>query len=496
MSSPVSTPAPSFGVATACARAATSSGALSHLRGRAVHLVTEGKPLLTWLGCGLFLLMFLGEATTMHPMYVVLSGTAGGMFLWGTQHPSDGTMPLLPIGTRTRISVDAALILLPAGLLLPFVQLAANGVAWKTYAADLTRDPDRVLAIPMGLDERMGLALGMILLAYPLVMASLLVPPKKYNWRAMLPALPVVGLIALGWALGITETLLGTTLLSAAAIALVLAAAKWDWPDAPAELSTFIPGLGLRGPLARAAVAPTTRVRADFLRGVARWSAIIVLGSLVGWGALLLTGQGSGTTTVGLMATMVPLMLPRLMALASAMDLSWLATGFNQPFETSPWGSLPAQRRSLEGWSLLHYLTIAVVCGACDLLLLAVVVSTGTAELSGGSIAVIMAVGTNIMLPWLAATIHLLRYRYRGSGTLFAGLVLMIAGLQAFPLLIAVMYYVLLRNGGALMPGSGLELGPWGSFLMFITPAAALMLGLWAAVLGGFRLTMPKRAQA
>lgn len=496
MSPRATTPTPSFGAAVRTSRRTASSGALCHIESRIAHLSAGGKPLWTSLCCMLFMLIFLGEAANMHPMYVLLLGTGGGMFIWGLHHPPDGDTPLLPIHTRTRISIDAVLVLLPAALLLPLAQLAAHGAAWDRYSENIARVPDHAFDVPMGLDGTMSVALGMVLLGYPLVMAGMVVPPKRFSWRAMMPVMPVAGLIALGWALGITDSLLGSTLLAAAATTLVLATATLDWPESPGALTTLIPALGKRGPLARAGWAPSDRVRADVGRGVARWSAIIALGSALGWGALLLTSESIVSAKTAFAVTMVALLVPRMLAMVSGLDLPWTATGFNKPFDATAWASLPVKRRSLEGWSLLHYLAIALVCLACDALMLALVLALGEAELSGGSIAFMMMGGSCVLLPWLALALHLVRFRFRGVGTMIGAIVVALLGFQLFPFLIGLAYFLLMRSRSELLAGIVDASGPPGLFVAFLAPAAAMLLGLWVALLGGMYATIPKRNPA
>ncbi len=495
MSTRPSTAAPSFGARRDLAQPARGPMAWRHLRGRWAQLACSTEAMGAWVVSAIIVALFMAEAATMHPLYVLLSSVGGGALLWGLRHPHQGSEPMLPVSRRVRIAVDAALVLLPAVLLMPAVvpPLAALDAGVETQnlwtVFGLAGEEG---ALSEGL---LGSALSAVLLSYPLLMASLRYPPRMFSYRAIIPALPIAALILLAWFLGLTATLLGALTVATAATALVLATAQLDWPDITLDSVTDFIGLGRRGPLCRDAREPTAQLRKDFGRGALQGSGLVVLCSALAAG-LAVAMTTIQVTSVAIMVVVLPLiMLPRVLALASGLGVSLTATGLLQASDASPLTSLPVPRASIERWSLLHYVVVALVTLVCDLGMATVGLMAVDSE-RGRPAAVVMISLSAMMamlLPWAAAAAHVLRFRWKtvARGAM-QGLGLA-AGAQVTPVLVALPYvllgYLATQDRLGWMPGAR----PIELFYLAGIPGLLVLAAIWAALLGSLHRTIPNR---
>jgi len=471
---------------------------VGHLRARTAHITASNKAMLGWLGCAGIVSLFMAQAVVTHPLYVLLSGLVGTAFTWGLRHPMDGADPVVPVGTRVRIGIDAALVMVPAVVLLPLLVLALTGLDLDGQVRQAFQSTDPRHLAPVGVNGHALRSLGVAALTVPLVMAGLLYPPKWFSYRAMLPALPLMVLVAAGWGLGMTTSLLGSITIAALATIVMLATARLRWPDLDLDTLSDWTGLGRRGSRSRAARPPAQRLRGDFIRGVLRWSAIVIASSAAAAG-LAVALLGAGFSTGPILVTVLPIvLLSRLLALTNTLDRSLLSTGVRRPFAESPLALLPVPRRLQERWSLLHLMTIGLVATACDLAMVTLgVASINTeGERLAGVAMMVASIFTSATLPWAAAAVHQLRFRMGSSGKVVATLVGIVIGAQATPFLAAIPYvalgYAVTQGQAEWMP----KFSPIEMLYVLPLPGGLMVAFIWAVILGAFWFTRPKRATA
>ncbi len=489
VSTRTTTPAPTFGLRSRAASEGVATCALRHMHARTKLWTGGGTPLAGLLSASMMLAVFTASSTISGAAWLAFVLTVGGFLYLGNHRAAWGQEPLLPVPHRVRIAADAAVVTLLATLPTTLLLTAGHAFLVSARRARMERYPAFEHEPMVGLDEALLQGLAMLVLAYPLLAAGLRLPPAKGNARYILPGVLPALLLWGGWALGLTEGLPGCLALALAMTAIVLLTSDRDW-DGPLPWQGLIRDRGEAGPLHRACSSPQARLTAEFRSGLVRQAAFVLGGTAAAWALWAAFAMGDQGLPMGLM--MVVLLLfqgPRMLGLASTMNLPFLAPGLAAPFDRGPWALMPVQRRELERRSLNHALLIGGMTIVADLgalwLFLPQVEHAPTARM------MLMIVGiVNAVLPWYAGFIQLIRFRWRGAAGSFAALVALALGVTVTTFLSGS------SMGGALLAKLGI-LGPWAASPLPAVAIPALLAALsWALVASVAWATRPRREPA